>query len=251
MKNSLFLIIGLITVIVFSIPQAFADHVPPSVNIDHDTTVVWAENANGAIVNYVVWGGDGHGNDILIPTCDIQSGTLFPTGETRVTCSVTTSGGSSSADFAINVLTNEIPTAVDDFFELVAQEKSYGGVLTAQFVNFRNKHLIKIFLNKLEILSEIDDGPAESKLRAYVDQVKVKYFSKIREILEENHRKFKERAIGPHAPISISYDEKRYIRLTHCWNCKNDIDSLNFYTCNECTGIICFCGACFCSHTGY
>jgi hypothetical protein len=139
----------------------------------------------------------------------------------------------------------------DDFFELVAQEKSYGGVLTAQFVNFRNKHLIKIFLNKLEILSEIDDGPAESKLRAYVDQVKVKYFSKIREILEENHRKFKERAIGPHAPISISYDEKRYIRLTHCWNCKNDIDSLNFYTCNECTGIICFCGACFCSHTGY
>lgn len=121
MKNSLFLIIGLITVIVFSIPQAFADHVPPSVNIDHDTTVVWAENANGAIVNYVVWGGDGHGNDILIPTCDIQSGTLFPTGETRVTCSVTTSGGSSSADFAINVLTNEIPTAVDDFFELVAE----------------------------------------------------------------------------------------------------------------------------------
>lgn len=138
-----------------------------------------------------------------------------------------------------------------EFFERISFERFYADVLKVQFVNLKNKHYVKVFLEDSEILSELGDGPAEKKLQTYLGKVKSSHSARIGEIIEENHRKFKVRNVGSFAPILISYDEKRYVRMTHCWSCKSDIDSLNFYTCDECTGIICFCGACFCSHTGY
>jgi Flp pilus assembly protein TadD len=35
-------------------------------------------------------------------------------------------------------------------------------------------------------------------------------------------------------------------RVTHCWRCKQHLDSRTFTECLGCSGIICECGACFC-----
>ena len=139
----------------------------------------------------------------------------------------------------------------DSFLNLISEEKSYGGVLIAQFFNFSDKHFIRINLDDLEVFSEIGDGNAEQKIRLQIDKIKENYASKIKEIFERNHKKYKLATLGPQASSSISYKAQPYNRFTHCWKCKNYIDSLNFYTCNECSGIVCFCGACFCSNTGY
>jgi hypothetical protein len=38
----------------------------------------------------------------------------------------------------------------------------------------------------------------------------------------------------------------KYIRKTHCFNCKEDINSQQNDTCESCKGIVCGCGSCFC-----
>lgn len=37
------------------------------------------------------------------------------------------------------------------------------------------------------------------------------------------------------------------VRVTHCWQCKNDLDSRSDATCESCSGIRCACGACLCN----
>ena len=48
--------------------------------------------------------------------------------------------------------------------------------------------------------------------------------------------------------ITKSNEEKnnKEIKKTHCWNCKEDINSQQWDTCEVCRGIACSCGACFC-----
>ena len=41
------------------------------------------------------------------------------------------------------------------------------------------------------------------------------------------------------------------LRRTHCFHCKKNINSQQWDTCNDCKGIICSCGSCFCSWEGY
>ena len=38
----------------------------------------------------------------------------------------------------------------------------------------------------------------------------------------------------------------KYIRQTHCFNCKKDINSQQYDECVDCKGIVCSCGSCFC-----
>ncbi len=48
--------------------------------------------------------------------------------------------------------------------------------------------------------------------------------------------------------------EKNYnkpVRKTHCFNCKENIDSQQWDVCDSCKGIVCSCGSCFCSWEGY
>ena len=48
--------------------------------------------------------------------------------------------------------------------------------------------------------------------------------------------------------ITKSNEEKniKTVKKTHCWNCKEDINSQQWDTCEVCRGIACSCGACFC-----
>ena len=48
--------------------------------------------------------------------------------------------------------------------------------------------------------------------------------------------------------INIKNEEKNNnsVRKTHCWSCKEDINSQQWDTCEVCRGIVCSCGSCFC-----
>lgn len=136
-------------------------------------------------------------------------------------------------------------------YDYVAQSRSYGRVFHLKYFDLSDRHHIKINLGDSEVVSCFGEGRAEPKIRSYISDTIERHQTEFREIFENNHKEFKQAKIGAYAPVSITYAEKSYVRMTHCWNCKNDIDSLNFALCDACSGIICFCGACFCAHTGY
>ncbi len=46
-------------------------------------------------------------------------------------------------------------------------------------------------------------------------------------------------------------ETNKTIRKTHCFHCKENINSQQYDTCDSCRGIVCGCGACFCSWEGY
>ena len=136
-------------------------------------------------------------------------------------------------------------------YDYVAQSKSYGSVFQLKYFDLSDRHHIKINLGESEVVSCFGEGKAEPRIRSYISDTIERHQAEFREIFENNHKEFKQGKIGAYAPVSITYAEKSYVRMTHCWNCKNDIDSRNFALCDSCSGIICFCGACFCAHTGY
>lgn len=45
-------------------------------------------------------------------------------------------------------------------------------------------------------------------------------------------------------------EENKPIRHTHCFQCKENINSQQWNVCNSCKGIVCSCGSCFCSWEG-
>lgn len=46
----------------------------------------------------------------------------------------------------------------------------------------------------------------------------------------------------------IEYDRKKYNPIdTHCWSCKQDINSVDFPICEGCYRVRCSCGACMCN----
>ncbi len=40
-------------------------------------------------------------------------------------------------------------------------------------------------------------------------------------------------------------------KKTNCFQCKKNINSIQWLKCQKCKGIICSCGACFCSWQNY
>ena len=48
-------------------------------------------------------------------------------------------------------------------------------------------------------------------------------------------------------------DEKniKQLRETHCFQCKENINSIQWPECHQCGGIVCSCGSCFCSWEGH
>ena len=53
--------------------------------------------------------------------------------------------------------------------------------------------------------------------------------------------------------INIKNEEKnnKSVRKTHCFHCKENINSQQWDACDACKGIVCSCGACFCSWEGH
>ncbi len=44
--------------------------------------------------------------------------------------------------------------------------------------------------------------------------------------------------------------KNHYTRHTHCFSCKQNINSQQYDVCESCNGIVCSCGSCFCEWEG-
>jgi len=86
-------------------PPTIIDDVPPLIIIPEDI-VVEATASYGAAVTFSVKGID-NVDGILSPQCDMPSGSIFPVGETKVTCFLTDSSGNSATNSFL--VTVEVP----------------------------------------------------------------------------------------------------------------------------------------------
>jgi hypothetical protein len=88
--------------------QFGADQSPPALSIPGDMTVE-ADSAEGTLVTYEVSAFDDFDGEVP-PTCSHASGTLFPLGQTLVTCDAADNqGNTSSASFNVTVADTQPP----------------------------------------------------------------------------------------------------------------------------------------------
>ncbi len=100
----------------FTVTVTAAPQPPPDLTVPDDMTVE-ANGPNGAAVTYTVAGRDGHGQDDengrptdnVAVSCSPASGSTFPLGATTVTCTATSSGGTSTKSFTITVVDTTAP----------------------------------------------------------------------------------------------------------------------------------------------
>jgi hypothetical protein len=80
------------------------DHDPPVVTVPSRPVLADADDARGAKVTFSVTGTDAVDNDVSI-TCDPASGSIFPIGDTRVSCTARDGAGNVSkpASFTVSV----------------------------------------------------------------------------------------------------------------------------------------------------
>lgn len=96
----------------FQVTVVYVDNVKPDVAVPGTITVQATSDA-GAVVNYAASATD-NVDGALIPTCDPTSGSLFPVGNTTVTCSVTDRAGNAGSNtFQVVVLPPAAPTPTE------------------------------------------------------------------------------------------------------------------------------------------
>ena len=133
----------------------------------------------------------------------------------------------------------------------LSKSETFLDVIRTQTLEIGTHHHLRIKFESNVVVDKISTGPAEQSLEIALQDIRQKYNLRLREILEEKHAKFLASNSQDALLPSISYENKQYFRQTHCWNCKKNIDNIDFATCNHCRGIICFCGACLCGFSSY
>ena len=84
------------------------DNVPPVLTLPSNITVI-APNASGAVVNFTVSATDAVDGPVAV-TCSPISGSLFPVGQTTVSCSASDShGNTGTGSFIVTVILDDVP----------------------------------------------------------------------------------------------------------------------------------------------
>ena len=97
-------------------------------------------------------------------------------------------------------------------------------------------------------------GLSEKKVKLFkLDEQKTGIF--IKDILKNDLTKIDENILKKYKSKIDTFVKELTNRLkkeiTHCWQCKEDLDSMNFEICSQCKGIKCECDACFCGWVDY
>ena len=137
-----------------------------------------------------------------------------------------------------------------------------GFLLPSQTEEYDFKSLvIKFFL--LKHIASCEISSARTLLKEFRDNSmenlknEVREFLKnsenIRKIIEENHVRFlKEKGISISETLGTFYpNDKRKKRTTHCYDCKDPLNSFDDLSCKACKWILCSCGACGCGFERY
>jgi hypothetical protein len=94
-------------------------------------------------------------------------------------------------------------------------------------------------------------GLSEKKIKLFkLEEQKTSIF--IKDILKSNLIKIDNDTLDKYKVLIDAFIKEltnRVVtkRITHCWQCKEDLDSMNFEICSKCKGIRCECNACFCN----
>ena len=74
----------------------------------------------------------------------------------------------------------------------------------------------------------------------------------IKSFLANSFRKFNEAEWQEiESSVSDYSNSQANRRVTHCFKCKAELNSVDFSFCKKCKWIKCFCGACGCSYDGF
>jgi len=107
--------------------------------------------------------------------------------------------------------------------------KELGGIIyDEQFQQGVKKDRVRIFLLK------------DNRTSTFVKEILKENLNKINDEVEKNYKK----SINNYLDILKKIDNGRE---THCFNCKEDINSIDFELCDDCSWIICDCGTCGCN----
>ena len=92
-----------------------------------------------------------------------------------------------------------------------------------------------------------DDMPSD-----FVKEAEVELIEKENIELERKHRVHLQK-YGLSSAGTRKTEATGLARFTHCWSCKQNIDSFSFLECALCGWILCNCGACGCglSHLSF
>lgn len=114
----------------------------------------------------------------------------------------------------------------------------------------RWKRPLFIYLPRyLELLSEDAARAALQSWQSVHSKFIVRQPELARQVITKKHTEFLiQFGITEVASLVKCFDENR--RITHCWRCKDHLDSWVDLQCSRCTWILCSCGACGCAYNG-
>ena len=112
-----------------SSPQA--DTVPPQVLVPDDI-VIETDNQNGATATYSPQAIDNI-DELITPSCNYSSGSVFPIGTTEIVCTATDSAGNTSSN-SFNVIIEFTGILIPDWIKDVAGFWHDGGINDASFL---------------------------------------------------------------------------------------------------------------------
>ena len=119
------------TVIVGGSTSEPADTVPPQVLVPDDI-VIETDNKNGATANFNPRAIDNI-DELITPSCNYSSGSVFPIGTTEVTCTATDSAGNTSSN-SFNVIIEFSGILIPDWVKDVAGWWHEGEINDASFL---------------------------------------------------------------------------------------------------------------------
>ena len=108
-----------------------ADTVPPQVLVPDDI-VIETENPNGAVATFNPHAIDNI-DELLTPSCNYHSGSIFAIGTTEVVCTATDSAGNSSSN-SFNVIIEFSGVLIPDWIKSVAGFWNAGDINDASFL---------------------------------------------------------------------------------------------------------------------
>tara|TARA_Y100001970_G_scaffold16509_1_gene18558 strand:- start:102 stop:773 length:672 start_codon:yes stop_codon:yes gene_type:complete len=146
-----------------------------------------------------------------------------------------------------NIQTNEYK---DGLLVPSLSEKYNFKSLTIKFLLLKHKATCEIY-SAHTLLKEFQTISLES-----VKQVAREFLNNpenIKEIIEGNHKLFlKEKGISGFERAGTFYPSKKTKkRTTHCYNCRDPLNSFDDLSCKACKWILCSCGACGCGFQRY
>ncbi|EPA06850.1 HYR domain-containing protein [Candidatus Nitrosarchaeum limnium] len=138
------------------------DLVPPKILQPKDITEK-AANGNGIKVSFNVLAiDDNDGN--LIPTCNPSSGSLFPIGSTKVTCSVSDSSGNKASPVTFTVTVQSPKTEIPSWVKNIASFWCDGKIDDPSFI----EGVQYLITNKIIIVPVISSDGSSSEIPSWI-----------------------------------------------------------------------------------